>query len=95
MAYCGPRGIPLSTFLGAQPPGVWADADRSAALEWQSWESRRCSSCGTHPEDWDESKGGDRFAFKAALHECTGCVRIDMVSKTAEAQRPGVHIRLV
>lgn len=45
MAYCGPRGIALSTFLS------WPQADQDAALEWSAHESRRCPSCGTHPDD--------------------------------------------
>ena len=85
MAYCGPKGIPLSTFL------EWPDSDRWAALEWQAWESRRCRSCGTHAEDWAE----DRYAYQAQLHECEGCVRIQTASRSAEAQLPGVHIRMV
>lgn len=45
MAYCGPRGIPLSQFLS------WSTADQDAALGWAAHEARRCSSCGRHPDD--------------------------------------------
>lgn len=94
MAYCGPRGIPESTFLGSPTPGVWTDTDRLAALEWQLWESRRCPSCGTHAEDWDPELGGQRHAYSARLHECEGCVRIEQVGRTEESKRPGMRIRV-
>lgn len=45
MRYCGPRGIPLSTFLG------WAQEDQDAALAWQAHEAERCPGCGRHPDD--------------------------------------------
>lgn len=47
MAYCGPRGIPLSTFLD------WPEADQDAALEWAAREAARCSACGTWHDEWD------------------------------------------
>lgn len=63
MAYCGPRGIPLSAFLS------WPDADQDAALAWQAHEQSRCSECGTHAEDW--------LAEQAPVHwapqVCPGC----------------------
>ncbi len=40
MAYCGPRGIPLTEFL------AWDETDQDAALAWQSYESRRCREDG-------------------------------------------------
>lgn len=84
MAYCGPKGIPLSAFL------EWADADRVAALEWQSWESRRCQSCGTHPEDWEPGNA----THAARLHVCEGCVQTERVGRSQEVQRPGMKIRM-
>jgi len=45
MAYCGPRGIPLSTFL------AWDDESQDAALTWARHEAMRCPSCGAHPDE--------------------------------------------
>lgn len=45
MRYCGPRGIPLSSFLG------WPQEDQDAALAWQAHEAERCPGCGRHPDD--------------------------------------------
>ena len=88
MAYCGPRGLPLSDFLS------WSAHDQAAALAWQAHEARRCTGCGTHAEDWDESRGGDRHAYRAVLHECEGCVRIAQMTRTDDAKHPGMYIRL-
>jgi hypothetical protein len=70
MAYCGPRGIPLSAFLG------WAAGDQQAALAWQAYESRRCTGCGSHPDDWDPELGGDLRAYRAVTRICQGCVEL-------------------
>lgn len=87
MAYCGPRGIPHSVFLGrVVRPGVdagWLQADRDDALAWQAHENRRCRSCGTHPEEWAE----DKFAYHAHLSECRGCKQRERLSNTDEAKR--------
>jgi hypothetical protein len=41
LAYCGPRGIPLSTFFGR-----WTKNDREAALDWLVEQNSRCPGCG-------------------------------------------------
>ena len=46
MAYCGPRGIRYSEFLG------WSDLDRSAALAWQADQDARCGGCGQYRDLW-------------------------------------------
>lgn len=79
MAYCGPRGIPLSTFLG------WEQADQDAALSWAGYESRRCSSCGTHP---------DEPARHPHVDTCTSCVARDQAIADAK-DLPGAHVHLV
>ena len=91
MAYCGPRGIPLSVFLG------WPQGDQDAALAWQADQDARCATCGTHPEDWDPEAGGHRMALRPELYRCRGCERLEQLqqsSEPAEAGR-GVHIRMV
>ncbi len=91
MAYCGPKGIPLSRFLG------WPQGDQDAALAWQARESTRCSGCGTFEADWDEEHGGDRNAWVPQVHVCQGCVALErqrtVVNDEASGMR-GVHFRL-
>lgn len=86
MAYCGPRGIPLSTFLS------WSEDDQQAALAWQSHEARRCSGCGTHPDDWAE----DRHAFHAEAYQCSGCLKLERLKQAPHVVNgePGLHLRL-
>jgi len=79
MAYCGPRGIPLSAFLG------WDPADQAAALQWQAYENRRCQSCGYHPEE------GDRHAH---VDVCPGCVARAHVDESDDAKVRGAHVRM-
>lgn len=78
MGYCGPRGIPLSTFLS------WSQDDQDAALAWQEYEARRDQNCGYHP---DEGK------VHAHIDVCPGCVERERVQKQA-AEIHGSHVRL-
>lgn len=85
MAYCGPRGIPYSVFMG-RVVGVdgqqWLPSDREAALAWEAFESRRCKSCGTHPEEWS----ADKLAYHAHLMECRGCKQLHRLAGTDDAK---------
>lgn len=87
MRYCGPLGIPLSTFL------AWDPLDQDAALAWQAHESRRCGSCGTHPDDWERDR---QTAWHAEPDQCPGCVELQQLDDTfAEGERPkGLHLHL-
>lgn len=78
MAYCGPRGIPLSTFLS------WSKGDQEAALAWSGHESRRCRSCGYHP---------DEDLQHVHVDVCPGCVKRDAHAKAAK-DVAGAHVRL-
>jgi hypothetical protein len=89
MAYCGPNGIPLSTFL------AWRPDDRHAAMAWQARESHRCRGCGTFAEDWDPECGGDRNAYKATFTECQGCIELERLRDAPELRDVrGVHLHL-
>lgn len=90
MAYCGPRGIPLSVFL------EWDPDDQDAALLWQARESARCPSCRTHPDDWDPDAGGRRDAFHAEIEVCPGCRGLDAVRDATDPKTtpPGAHVVL-
>lgn len=83
MAYCGPRGIPLSTFLR------WEPDDQHAALDWAAFEGARCPKCGTHPDEWAD----DRFAYHAHLTQCKGCREQQRVAEAPEAREGrGVYV---
>ncbi len=86
MAYCGPRGIPLSVFLS------WPEPDQQAALGWAAHEARRCGSCGTHPDDW----AGDRGAFHPEVFQCPGCVQLERQREAPDVVNGarGLHLRL-
>jgi hypothetical protein len=90
MAYCGPRGIELDTFLR------WSRRSQHYALEWQAYESRRCRGCGTHPDDWAE----DGTAHHAHLSDqCPGClarhrVEAHLTENGKKPMEPGRHVAL-
>lgn len=73
MAYCGPRGLPHSFFLGG--PHLWTQADRDKALAWQELDRQTCKGCGTRPEEWDPEQGGSRDAWEYVIDVCPGCER--------------------
>lgn len=90
MAYCGPQGIALSAFLS------WPESDQEAALAWAAREARRCSGCGTHPDDWSEDLGGSRMAYHAEYYICPGCTESQRMSESKQVEKAGrgVHVRL-
>lgn len=53
----------------------WPQADQDAAIAWHIEDSRRCKSCGTHPDDWDPEAGGHRDAYLPATEVCQGCAK--------------------
>lgn len=67
MAYCGPKGIPHSVFLG------WDKEDRDRALWWHIRHAETCPNCGTRAEEWDPERGGDFHAYGADFAACRGC----------------------
>lgn len=95
MGYCGPRGIPHSVFLGrVVRPGTdptWLQSDREDALAWQAHENRRCGSCGTHPDEWDE----DKSAYHAHLHQCKGCRQRQRLAQSDDAKNAGDGVTAV
>lgn len=81
MAYCAPKGIPLSTFL------AWPQEDQDAALAWQWHESLRCS-CGAHEAD-------PPGTWQAVPVLCAGHAEIEKAQGAPGAALPGAVIRLV
>lgn len=72
---CEAYRISHSHFLGGPPE--WTQADRDKAVWYQLRKAETCSSCGTHPDEWDPAKGGDRHAYAAAVHRCPGCAQLE------------------
>ncbi|GAA4221553.1 hypothetical protein GCM10023075_10550 [Streptosporangium album] len=67
LAVCHHYRIRHSEFL------AWSDEDRDKAI-WQHIRVRQaCGSCGTRPQEWDETRGGDRNAYVAEPERCRGC----------------------
>jgi hypothetical protein len=93
MAYCGPRGIPHSHFLGG--PLRWTEYDREKALGWELHELQRCPQCGTRPEEWKE----DQHAYSAEAWHCRGCEVAargqEEMTAHAKEYRRGTRIRLM
>jgi hypothetical protein len=71
MAYCGPRGLAHSQFLGG--PARWTDEDREKALAWAELDRQTCNRCGTRDEEWDPARGGHRRAYTFEPDICPGC----------------------
>lgn len=79
MDYCGPRGIPLETFLD------WPQLSQDAALTWAGYESRRCGECGVHP---------DEGPHHPHVNVCAHCAARDAAAKSEEGQLPGAHVTM-
>lgn len=75
MAYCGPRGIPHSHFLGGPP--AWTDEDRDKALAWSERERQTHHKCGTRRDEWDPDRGGRRDAYDYLPDVCPGCEALE------------------
>lgn len=88
MAYCGPRGIPLSTFLG------WPQDDQDSALLWQAHENSRCSGCGTYAHEWDPGQGGSLNAYEAHTTLCLGCAKTGAASDSDAVKASGHGVRV-
>ena len=93
VAYCAPRGIPYTRFVGG--PDVWDRLSRVLAVAWDRHERQRCPGCGTHPDDWDESRGGDRNAFYADDYKCLGDEYLTLKRQEIKDKGPGWRVGLV
>jgi hypothetical protein len=96
MNYCGPKGIPLSTFLS------WPIDDQEAALWWQAESNLHCGECGTAPWEWE----ADPDAYGVEEFGCRGCAMLRAAQKKADEKPtgmsysradlfPGLKIRLI
>ena len=87
---CAAYGIPHSEFLS------WSEEDRDKAIWHWVWKRQECGTCGTRPDEWDESRGGHRHAYAAEPRRCRGCEVREAAQEavTAEDGR-GVYITLI
>ncbi|MDH6214129.1 MULTISPECIES: hypothetical protein [Streptomyces] len=77
MELCHAYGLPHSQFTGAGD-GRWTALDRAKAMAYLAYQRSVCETCGTRAAEWDESQGGDRFAYVAEPYRCVGCEVIEM-----------------
>jgi hypothetical protein len=89
MDYCGPAGIPHSTFLGAGI-GLWDEHDRELALAWDLRRKATCR-CNTRRDQWKD----DPQAFDVDAFDCPGCYALSRAAKQLkEGQSEHVHLFL-
>lgn len=96
MAYCNPRGIPLSIFQGrVVRPGVdptWTAEDANAAVAYERWRAGACRSCGTRASEWEK----DRFAYVSKGYACPGCELIEQARRDIPESAAGyIQIGLI
>lgn len=69
----------------------WSQRSQDAALDWASYEGRRCKSCGTHPEEWETAT-----SFHAHPVQCKGCKAQQRVSEALrDSGERGVYVTTV
>lgn len=83
MAYCGPRGIPYTTWL-ADP---WDDVSRAAAVAWAHREADRCGGCGLYRSDLLDAEGNELRDLPVELdvQSCPGCRKQAVAEKERSA----------
>lgn len=67
LAYCAPRGIPLSTFFTR-----WTEKDRQAAIDWLAAQNDRCPGCG-HPVSECMAHVDEAPEYEAEVLRCHAC----------------------
>jgi hypothetical protein len=70
LGVCHHYRIPHGEFL------AWPDEDRDKAIWMWLRERSTCPHCGTRPEEWDPTQGGNRRAYLAEVQVCRGCQAI-------------------
>lgn len=107
MAYCGPRGIPYTRFLGGIDE--WDDLSRAAALAWDEAERHRCNGCGQDRDDWYERddrgeivigedgypKVAVPFRFEVTNTYCPACHALHASTPKDQSRDPWLHPHFV
>ncbi|WP_327047295.1 hypothetical protein OG320_05220 [Microbispora sp. NBC_01189] len=67
----------------------WSKDDRDKAIAYRLRRKSTCRHCGTRPEEWDETRGGDRNAYVPDVDRCRGCEQVQAydASLTPEDRR--------
>lgn len=67
------------------------------ALAFEAYRRSVCEQCGTRAAEWDEDRGGDRFAYVTTTVRCVGCELIATEQQQVPdgAEGYGVRIGLV
>ncbi|MFG3439939.1 hypothetical protein ACGF0J_22050 [Nonomuraea sp. NPDC047897] len=74
----------------------WSDDDRDKAIWHHIRQRQECGACGTREEEWDESKGGHRYAYVAEPRRCRGCEMKEAARESLDGtEGRGVHIVLI
>jgi len=79
MRLCNEWHMPLSEFLDRFTP-----EDQANALAYHAHETRRCKSCGIHPDDWPDPEVP---MFDAVLEVCPGCAETDRYQRHITEQQ--------
>lgn len=93
---CESYRISHSHFLGG--PAVWTQQDRDKAIWHAQYKAQTCQGCGTHPDDWNPAKGGDRLAYAAVQSRCAGCAVLEQQQEAYESgpkEDKGRGVRIV
>lgn len=90
MAYCGPRAVPYSTFMGWGEG--WDPLSRTLAIEWVKREADKCRGCGVPWDDWFVDGKPDESAYVSEKYVCPGCSKNEMAKDSKDAA--GTHVRL-
>jgi len=83
LAYCAPRGIPLSVFLGrvvGNGDPQWTPRDAEAAVLWHIEQSARCSGCG-RPRNECMVEFAEAPEYEVTPIRCWACEARDKMSQ--------------
>ena len=87
---CAALGVSHTAFLS------WTTADQDKALALVEYDAQFCGGgCGTMPQEWDPTQGGNRFAYIVDVWRCPGCELLEMARRDLPEDQLGLHMRLV
>lgn len=73
---------------------AWSRDDRDKAIAYRLRKKAECPHCGTRAEEWDESRGGDVWAYVADERHCRGCEQVQAKRASLPPDRRGMHVIL-
>lgn len=93
LAYCAPRGIPLSVFLGRIVyPGdpQWLEDDAQAAIDWDTFDRSRCPGCG-QPRDECMAHEDEAPVYEVTMARCHACSAASAEGKAFDGNQAGLY----